>query len=112
MARRWSAKPARFSAPHCASSRIATRSCHSGARVFARTRNPAVVCNVWIPGSRASLAPRNDGGLLRRLLDRRDAGQDDLDLRAAARLRIEVEAAAQPVGDDAVDDVQPEPGAA
>ena len=41
-----------------------------------------------------------------------DARQDDLDPRAAARLGIEIEPAAQPVGHDAVDDVQAEPGAA
>src|SRR4051794_4353954 len=57
-------------------------------------------------------APRNDDRLLRRLLDRRHPRQDDLDLRAAAGLRIEVEPPAQPIGDDAIDDMQAEPGAA
>src|SRR4051812_13167217 len=69
--------------------------------------------DLWIPGSRRRGAPRNDGGgLLRRLLDRRHPGQDDLDLGAAARLGIQVEPPAQPVGHDAVDDMQAEPGAA
>ena len=41
-----------------------------------------------------------------------DARQDDLDPRAAARLGIEIEPAAEPIGHDAVDDVQAKPGAA
>ena len=50
--------------------------------------------------------------LFRRLLQRRRARQDHLDARAAARRGIEIEPAAEAVGDDAVDDVQAEPGAA
>jgi len=50
--------------------------------------------------------------LLRRLLQRRDARQDDLDARAAPRRGIEIEPAAEAVGDDAVDDVQAKPGTA
>src|SRR4030088_1492233 len=50
--------------------------------------------------------------LLRGLLQRRNAGQDDLDSGAAAGLGIKVEPAAQTVGHDRVDDMQAEPGAA
>src|ERR1700749_2927008 len=50
--------------------------------------------------------------LLRSLLQRRRARQDHLDARAAARHRIEIEPPPETVGDDAVDDVQAEPGAA
>ena len=44
--------------------------------------------------------------LFRGLLQRRHPRQDDLDPRASAGLGIEVEPAAETVGDDAVDDVQ------
>src|SRR4030081_2822838 len=50
--------------------------------------------------------------LLGGLLQRRNPGQDDLDSRAAAGLGIEVEAPAQTVSHDTVDDVQAESGAA
>ena len=46
------------------------------------------------------------------MFQRRDARQDDLDSRASAGLRIEVEPAAEAVGHDIIDDVQPESGAA
>jgi hypothetical protein len=55
---------------------------------------------------------KENGTLLRRLLQRRDPRQDDLNPRAAAGLGIEVQPAAEPVGDDAVDDMQAKPGAA
>src|SRR3978361_1853077 len=50
--------------------------------------------------------------LFRCLLERGCARQDHLDPRAATRLGIQIKPAAEPVGDDAVDDVQSEPGAA
>jgi nickel/cobalt exporter len=37
---------------------------HSGARVFARTRNPDNRAGLWIPGLRAAHASRNDAGKL------------------------------------------------
>src|SRR5665213_2263661 len=81
---RWSARPARFSRRRCASSPTPIR-----------------------------LAPRNDiSGLFGRLLQWRQLGQDNLDPRALAGLGIQIESAAQPIGDDAVDDMQAEAGAA
>src|ERR1019366_6731407 len=50
--------------------------------------------------------------LLGGLLQRRNAGKDDLDSGAAAGFGIEVEPTAQTVGHDTVDDVQAEAGAA
>jgi nickel/cobalt transporter (NicO) family protein len=40
------------------------RARHSGARVFARTRNPDNRAGLWIPGLRAAHASRNDAGKL------------------------------------------------
>src|SRR5437762_6031453 len=50
-----------------------------------------------------SIAPDIGGPLFRRLFEWRCARQDHLDARAAARLRIEIEPAAEPRRHDAVD---------
>src|SRR6202035_1437238 len=86
MAQRWSARPARSSRRPCASSPRAIRTFSSEANA--------------VPDL-----------LFRRLLQRRNARQDDLDSRSAARLGIKLKPAAQTVGHDAVDDMQTEPGA-
>src|SRR5207249_290963 len=80
-------RPARFSAPRCTSWRIRIR----------RRGDP----------NSAQTAP-----LFRSQLQRRYPRQNDLDSRAAAGFGIEVEPAAEPIGHDAVDDVQAEAGAA
>src|SRR5205807_2035935 len=51
-------------------------------------------------------------GLLGRLLQRRDTRQDDLDARPRPGLGLEIEPSAETIGDDVVDDVQAEAGAA
>src|ERR1700735_4088168 len=84
MAPRWSARPARSSRRRCAG---------------------------W-PKPNSVFKQTTSHQLFGGLLQRRDAGQDDLDSRAAARLGIKIEAGAQPGGHDAVDDMQTEPGAA
>src|SRR4051794_33155616 len=107
MAPRWSEKPARSLARRCASSPTPNSAIrHSGARALRANPESGGRARVWIPDSGALPAPRNDGKLFRSLLDRRDLRQDDLHLGATARLGIQVQPAAQPVGDDAVDDVQ------
>src|ERR1700760_896698 len=65
-------------------------------------------------GSREPVSTRreNAAALLRRLLQRGCARQEDLDARAPARLGVQIKPAAEAVGDDAVDDVQPEARAA
>src|SRR6478735_8887296 len=83
MERRWSARPARFLRQPCAS---------------------------WPRSDSKRLA--SVGRLFRRLFQRRDPGQDDLDARTSARFGIEVEPATQTVSHDTVDDVQSQPGAA
>src|SRR6516164_1934529 len=65
----------------------------------------------WAQSSRRLYA-RYLQALLRRLLEWRHPRQDDLDSGAAARFRFKVEPTAETVGDDAVDDMQSEPGAA
>src|SRR5262245_38986092 len=50
--------------------------------------------------------------LFRRQFNRRDARQDHLDARTAARLRIEIKPPAEARGDDAVNDVKPQARAA
>src|SRR6266851_6219281 len=94
MERSWSAKPARFSAPPCARLPISTE---HDLRSNNKVERDDEIIALW---------------LLRRLLQRRDARQDDLDSGTAARLGIEVEPAAEAVGDDAIDDMQSEPSAA
>src|SRR6202171_1013885 len=48
---------------------------HSGARLLARARNPYSRSWLWIPGSLASLAPRNDGSFCSRALLRKMCGK-------------------------------------
>src|SRR3984893_15328864 len=79
----WSARPVRSSRGLCANWRISIKQ------------------GAWPADS-----------LLRRLLQRRHPGQDDLDSGAAAGLGIEIEPAAEAIGYDTVDDMQAEPGAA
>src|SRR5260370_17425540 len=45
--------------------------CHSGMRLLAQARNPYSQLWLWIPGSLASLAPRNDGIVWSRALFRK-----------------------------------------
>src|SRR6185312_8516355 len=95
MAPHWSARPARSSAPRCTSSPTSTS--FLGLTRFDANRSP--------------LRPKTPC-LLRRLLQRRDARQDDLDARTIPRRGIEIETPAEPVGHDAVDDMKAEPGTA
>src|SRR3954469_20532615 len=54
-------------------------SLHAGARVLhARPRNPEVVYDLWIPGSRRRGAPRNDGATLWRAFARGHPGQREI----------------------------------
>src|SRR5882672_3739105 len=123
MERRWSARRARFSAPPCASLPISTE--HDPEKHALGLRPDG-----WAPvfpsrQTRNAFARRSCSNnkverddeiialwLLRRLLQRRDTRQQDLDSGTAARLGIEVEPAAEAIGHDAVDDMQAEPGAA
>src|SRR5882757_9756982 len=95
------------------------RSRRSSIAVMAGLRpgHPRLSClstaKTWMPGTGPGMTNwgfrvRAEGGrpgmterLFRRLLDRRHPRQDDLNLRAAARLRIQVKPPAQPIGDDA-----------